>query len=86
MDHSKKDGMKDMGGMKHMEGISMTGDVDYDFAANIRMHHQMAVHMSQAELKNGKDPQMLQVAKDIIAAQKKENAVFDRWMKAHKKL
>ena len=79
MDHSKMDGMK------HMDGMSMTGDVDYDFAANMRMHHQMAVDMSQAELKNGKDPQMLEMAKNIIAAQKKEIATLDRWMEAHKK-
>ncbi|MDI3273580.1 DUF305 domain-containing protein [Pseudomonas sp. MDT1-16] len=70
---------------KQMGGMSMTGDVDYDFAANMRMHHQMAVEMSQAELKNGKNPEMLRMAKDIIAAQKKEIAVFDQWIKANKK-
>lgn len=74
-----------MGGMKQMGGMSMTGDVDYDFAANMRMHHQMAVEMAQAELKNGKNPEMLRMAKDIIAAQKKEIAVFDQWIKANKK-
>lgn len=73
MDHSK------------MDGMSMTGDADYDFAANMRMHHQMAVDMSEALLKNGKDPQLLQMAKDIITAQKKEIAVFDQWLAAHKK-
>ena len=85
MDHSKIDGMKSMGGMKHMEGMSMTGDTDYDFAANMRMHHQMAVDMSEAQLKNGKNPQMLHMAKDIIAAQKKEIAELDKWIAAHKK-
>jgi len=78
MDQSK------MGGMKHMDGMSMTGDVDYDFAANMRTHHQAAVDMSQAELKNGKNPKMLKMAKAIIAAQKKEIAVFDQWMEEHK--
>ena len=73
MDHSK------------MVGMSMTGDVDYDFAANMRMHHQKALDMSQAELKNGKNPQMLQMAKDIIAAQEKEITTIEQWMKAHKK-
>ena len=76
-DHSKM--------MKQMGGMSMTGDVDYDFAANMRMHHQMAVEMAQAELQNGKNPEMLRMAKDIIAAQKKEIAVFDQWIKANKK-
>ena len=79
MDQSKMDGMKDM------DGMSMTGDMDYDFAANMRMHHQKAVDMAQAELKNGKDPKMVRMAKDIIAAQKKEIAAFDKWMEAHKK-
>ena len=74
-----------MGGMKHMEGMSMTGDVDYDFAANMRMHHQMAVDMSQAQIKNGKDPEMLKMAKGIIAAQKKEITELDRWLAARKK-
>ena len=88
MDHSKMssmDGMKAMNGMKHMEGMSMTGDVDYDFAANMRMHHQMAVDMSQAQLKNGKNPKLRVMATNIIAAQKKEIATLDAWMAAHKK-
>ncbi len=73
MDHSK------------MDGMSMTGATDYDFAANIREHHKRAIDMAQAELKNGKNPQMLQMAKDIIAAQGKEIAVLDQWLEAHKK-
>jgi uncharacterized protein (DUF305 family) len=78
MDHSK------MHGMKHMKGMSMTGDADFDFATNMRKHHQMALPMAQAELKNGKDPQMLQSAKDIIDGQTKEIAAFDQWLAAHK--
>lgn len=86
MDHSKMSGMTSHS-MDHskMKGMSMTGDTDYDFAANMRMHHQMAVDMSQAQLKNGKNPQMLRMAKHIIAAQKKEIAVLDKWLIAHKK-
>lgn len=78
MDNSKS-------GMKGMEGMSMTGDVDYDFAANMRMHHMKALEMSEAEIKNGKNLQMVQMAKDISAAQKKEVATFDQWLGAHKK-
>jgi len=73
------------GGMKHMDGMSMTGDVDHDFAANMRMHHMKALEMSQAQITNGKDPKMVQMAKDISAAQKKEIATFDQWLAAHKK-
>ncbi len=74
-----------MPGMSDMKGMSMTGDVDYDFAANMRMHHQMAVEMSQAQLKNGKSPKLRAMATNIIAAQKKEIATLDAWMAAHKK-
>lgn len=68
-----------------MDGMSMTGDADYDFAANMRMHHKKGIDMAQAELRKGKNPQMIQMAKDIIAAQEKEVAVLDQWLKAHKK-
>lgn len=78
MDHSKMDCTKDM-------SMSKTGDVDYDFAANMHHHHQMAVEMSEAEIKNGRDPKLQRMAKDIIAAQKKEIAELDEWMAAHKK-
>ncbi len=84
MDHSKMAGMKHEDCPMHKEGMSMTGDVDHDFAANMRMHHQMAVKMSQAEIKNGKNPQMVRMAKDIITAQNKEIVVLDKWLAAHK--
>lgn len=65
--------------------MSMTGDADYDFAVNMRKHHQMALDMAQKELKNGKDAQLKQMANDIIASQTKEIAAFDQWVKAHPK-
>ena len=91
MDHSKMAGMKDMQGMKdsngikHTEGMSMTSDVDYDFAVNMRMHHQMAVDMSQVQLKNGKSPKLRALATSIIAAQKKEIATLNAWLATAKK-
>lgn len=70
----------DKGEMKGHGGMSMTGDVDYDFAVNMRKHHQMALMMAQAELKNGKDSTMLAMANKIIVAQKKEIAELDQWI------
>ena len=70
--------------MKTKQGISMTGDVDYDFAVNMRTHHQMALNMSQAQLKNGKDAS-IHFANKIIAAQRKEIRVLDHWIAAHDK-
>lgn len=83
MDHSKMDHSK-MDGMKHMEGMSMTGNVDYDFAANMKMHHQMGIDMAKAQIKNGKSPQMVKMAKAIVVGQTKESAAFDKYLMANK--
>lgn len=66
---------------KEMGTMPMTGNVDRDFAMMMRIHHQGAIDMAQAELETGKDPQMRKLAKEIIAAQKKEIALIDRWLK-----
>lgn len=73
--------MKNM--QKNMETMKMTGNVDMDFAMMMVTHHQGAIEMAEAELKNGKDPRMLKAAKKIILEQKKEIAMFEAWMKAH---
>jgi len=70
---------------KHMDAMKSSGDIDQDFAAMMRIHHQGAVDMAEMELKKGKDPQMKQMAKGIIAAQNKEIAQFDQWLAQHKK-
>ena len=79
MDHTN------MGDMKPHAGMSMTGDVDYDFAVNMRKHHQMALMMAQTQLKNGKDAKMRGMATKIIVAQKKEIAELDRWIVSRNK-
>ena len=63
-----------------MMAMKSTGNVDVDFAMMMRVHHQSAITMAEAELQNGKDPQMRAMAKDIIRAQKKEIAVFDKFL------
>lgn len=66
-----------------MSSMTMTGNPDIDFAVMMRMHHQGAIDMAQAELKNGKEPQMRKMAQSIIAAQKKEIAQFDSFLAKH---
>ncbi len=63
-----------------MMAMKATGNVDTDFAAMMRIHHQSAVTMAEAELQNGKDPRMRAMAKDIIRAQKKKIAAFDKFL------
>ena len=73
--------MKDMGAK--MTSMPMSGDPDVDFAMMMRIHHQGAIEMANAELSNGKDPQMKKMAKAIVSAQKKEIAQFDAYLAKH---
>ena len=63
-----------------MSSMKMSGNADVDFAMMMRMHHQGAIHMAQAELQDGKSPEMRKMAGKIIAAQKKEIAQLDRFL------
>ena len=71
-------------GMDGMGNMKMSGDTDKDFAMMMKMHHQKALDMAQMELDHGKSPEMKKMAKQIIVAQKKEIAQFDRWLDKHK--
>ena len=73
-----------MGGMERMQKMTMSGDTDKDFAMMMKIHHQGAIDMAQMELAHGKSPAMKAMAKQIIAAQKKEIAQFDRWLATQK--
>ncbi|MCY1171033.1 hypothetical protein D9M73_111280 [compost metagenome] len=66
-----------------MAGMKMSGNADADFAMMMRMHHQGAIDMAEAQLRSGKDPEMLKMAKKIIADQKKEIAQFDKYLAKH---
>ena len=69
-----------------MKSMPMSGDVDYDFAMMMRIHHQGALDMAKSELDNGKNPEMRTLAKKIIAAHKTEIAQLDKWIARHKKM
>ena len=73
-----------MMGMDGMQKMTMTGDTDKDFAMMMKMHHQQALNMAEMELANGKSPEMKTMAKQIIVAQKKEIAQFDKWLAKQK--
>ena len=63
-----------------MSSMKMTGLPDVDFAMMMRMHHQGGIDMAQAELRDGKSPEMRKMARKIIAAQKKEIAELDKFL------
>lgn len=80
--HDMKQSM--MAGMDGMQKMPMSGDVDKDFAAMMKMHHQQAVSMAEMELAHGKSPAMKNMARQIMSAQKKEMATFDKWLTKQK--
>lgn len=63
-----------------MSSMKMTGNSDIDFAMMMRMHHQGAIEMAEAEMRDGKDPKIRKMATTIIAAQKKEIVQLDAFL------
>ena len=73
-----------MMGMEEMQKMPMSGDNDKDFAMMMKIHHQQALNMAEMQLKTGRSPEMKSMAKQIIAAQKKEIVQFDKWLAKQK--
>ena len=73
--------------MKMGQGMSITysGDADKDFVMGMVPHHQGAIDMARIELQYGKDPQLRKLARDIVAAQRKEIAFMQSWQAKHAK-
>lgn len=66
-----------------MDGMQMSNDANQDFVKMMIPHHQSAVDMATAYLKEGKDPQLVEMARKIIEAQKKEIEELQTWLEAH---
>ena len=75
--------MAAMGAMMKAMRVKPTGDADRDFVIMMLPHHQGAVDMAKVELQYGSDPQMRQLATDIVAAQEKEIAQMKDWLAKH---
>lgn len=54
-----------------------SGDVDRDFVAMMRPHHQGAIEMAVAELKYGRNEQLRRIAQEIIVDQQQEIAAMN---------
>jgi uncharacterized protein (DUF305 family) len=56
---------------KMMKGMAVrpTRDVDNDFVAMMVPHHQGAIDMAEAELRFGRNKQLLRIAQDIVVEQ-----------------
>jgi hypothetical protein len=54
-----------------------SGDVDADFVAMMRPHHQGAIDMAVSELRFGKNEQLRRIAQEIIVDQQQEIAAMN---------
>ncbi len=58
--------------MVQMNAVSLTGSVEHDFLTQMIPHHQAAVEMAKYEIANGKNFEIIQLAKSILAEQQGE--------------
>ena len=74
-------------GMNAMHGKMTLGitdpNPDMAFARGMLPHHKGAVAMAEVQLKYGKDPEMLQLAQEVIDAQQSEIEQMQKWIKAN---
>ena len=66
--------------MMNAMNVKPTGKPDKDFVLMMIPHHQGAVDMAKVEIQYGTDPELRQLATDIVAAQDKEIAQMKAWL------
>ncbi|TKC12605.1 DUF305 domain-containing protein [Pedobacter polaris] len=86
MQHQKKSNenvmMKAMDeSMIAMHKAKQTGNADYDFASMMIPHHEGAVVMAEAVIKNGKSSALISFAKEVVLAQRKEIQILNDFLK-----
>ncbi|MBD2717239.1 DUF305 domain-containing protein [Microvirga sp. STR05] len=73
--------MMDM--MTQMDAQAKTQDPDHDFAAQMVLHHDAAIKMSEEELRAGSNQEMKTIAQDVITKQRAEITQFNSFLSNH---
>ncbi|MDQ2680096.1 MAG: DUF305 domain-containing protein [Candidatus Eremiobacteraeota bacterium] len=65
-----------------MKSIKMTGNTDKDFMMMMIPHHQSAIGMANVELRHGKNPKVIALARNIITNQQHEISEMESWLRS----
>lgn len=79
-EHVQENMRKMMITMPAMQEGMMSEDADVAFACGMIAHHQGAIDMAQVLLEYGDDPQMIDLAKEVIVAQIGEIEKMTNWL------
>lgn len=63
--------------------LEFSDNADIDFARGMIGHHQGAIDMALIVIEHGQDPDLRQLAEEIIAAQEAEIEFLRNWIAAH---
>ena len=70
-----------MDSAKKMPDMEMSGDTDHDFAKMMADHHRSGIKMAEIEIQNGKDKELVALAKKIKTSQQEELKVLEKHSK-----